>query len=85
MHNYDSGSIRIAFARGNKNLASATEVLDNTQLSAGVIFDLFKCRNKGMVPPKTAPSGYWGDDYHTYSVIWKPGKAFNRTQDNAKR
>ncbi|XP_063910735.1 beta-1,3-glucan-binding protein-like [Zophobas morio] len=61
---YASGQIRIAFLPGNEHL--------NKNLQGGCILGSSQAgRNYGMKTIKT-DTGTWGDDFHVFTLIWKP-------------
>ncbi|XP_063910734.1 beta-1,3-glucan-binding protein-like [Zophobas morio] len=61
---YASGQIRIAFLPGNEQL--------NRNLRGGCILGSSQAgRNYGMKTIKKN-TGTWGDDFHVFTVVWKP-------------
>ncbi|CAK1544888.1 unnamed protein product [Leptosia nina] len=68
---YSSGIIKIAMARGNKNMNNSdysSEVLQSRPILNSFckgVFDFYKNRR--------TDGGSWGDDFHVYSLTWTPG------------
>ncbi|XP_077290193.1 beta-1,3-glucan-binding protein-like [Arctopsyche grandis] len=70
---YDSGVMRVGFARGNPDLDKDGEKLNNKVLSGGVVLDQFDlCHSRNL--RTTTGAKPWGDDYHTYGLIWDDNK-----------
>nr|XP_049706877.1 beta-1,3-glucan-binding protein-like [Helicoverpa armigera] len=69
---YSSGVLKIASARGNRELKSGTTDYSNRVLFGGPVMDL-QCHDT-LLNSKTSSDGLWGDDYHEYSLRWAPDR-----------
>ncbi|XP_041987371.1 beta-1,3-glucan-binding protein-like [Aricia agestis] len=67
--NFGSGVVRIAGARGNKNLKGGNTEYGNKVLYGGVIMNV-GCRNH-LIRQKVSKEA-WGDRFHVYSMRWTP-------------
>lgn len=71
--NYESGQIRIAFAPGNLN--------ENSVLHGGVILGGNPAaRDYG--DSVFQMNKLWSDDFHKFTLVWKPGKYFLIVHEN---
>ncbi|XP_075979240.1 beta-1,3-glucan-binding protein-like [Anticarsia gemmatalis] len=68
---HSSGVVKIASARGNKELSSGVTDYSNKVLFGGPIMD-FKCHDNLLA--NKVSSSYWGDDFHEYSLGWSPDR-----------
>ncbi|XP_059057978.1 beta-1,3-glucan-binding protein-like [Achroia grisella] len=69
--NFASGVLKIATARGNKELNSGLLDYGNKVLYGGPIMD-FDCRKELLKTHQLKNSRQWGDDFHEYSLRWSP-------------
>lgn len=73
---YESGKIQIAYARGNRALQTEKgENIDSKVLSAGFVLESNGPLRKFGIHSKSSETA-WCDDFHLYSLIWKPGKDY---------
>ncbi|CAH0398890.1 unnamed protein product [Chilo suppressalis] len=68
--NYASGVIKIAAARGNRDLRVGSDEYGNKVLYGGPIMDV-QCRMQ-LLSRKLRDNGLWGDEFHEYSLTWTP-------------
>ena len=68
---YQSGQIRIAMARGNKDLNCSNDHYGHKRLEMGIYLG-YETEVKQKVFHKTAPDS-WTNNYHNYTVVWAPG------------
>ncbi|XP_052758982.1 beta-1,3-glucan-binding protein-like [Galleria mellonella] len=71
--NFASGVLKIAAARGNKELNSGPQDYGNKVLYGGPVMD-FDCRNEVLKKNVLTNGRMWGDDYHEYSLRWSPDR-----------
>lgn len=72
---YSSGIMRIAFAKGNLNFAKS--------LKGGVVLsDTEPLRSYGIKEKMSIEN--WSRKFHTYTLEWRPGKHFKRTNSKTK-
>lgn len=72
---YGSGKIQIGFARGNRALQTERgENIDSKVLSAGFVLANNGPLRKYGIRSKSSDAAAWCNDFHLYSLIWKPGK-----------
>ncbi|XP_032520894.2 beta-1,3-glucan-binding protein-like isoform X1 [Danaus plexippus] len=64
-----SGILKIALVRGN--VEPGNDKYGNKILAGGPIINA-KCRSALEFYYKTIPVGYWGDDFHEYTLHWAP-------------
>ncbi|KAL4721047.1 hypothetical protein ACJJTC_015273, partial [Scirpophaga incertulas] len=69
--NYASGVLKIATARGNRDLRAGLDDYGNKVLYGGPIMD-FQCRQQLLGSKILKDGRMWGDDFHEYSVTWTP-------------
>ncbi|CAH0584499.1 unnamed protein product [Chrysodeixis includens] len=69
---YSSGVLKIASARGNKELTSGGHDYSNKVLFGGPIMDV-ECHDT-LLSNKILNEGAWGDSYHEYSLRWAPDR-----------
>ncbi|XP_065225853.1 beta-1,3-glucan-binding protein-like [Planococcus citri] len=69
---YQSGQIRIAMARGNKQFDCSNSHYGHRRLEMGIILGP-KSNLKQKMFYKMAPES-WSNDFHTYTVIWTADK-----------
>ncbi|CAB3247818.1 unnamed protein product [Arctia plantaginis] len=68
---YSSGVIKIASARGNRELTSGYTDYSNKVLFGGPVMDV-QCHDT-LLGNKASSSGrQWGDDFHEYVLRWAP-------------
>ncbi|CAG9790196.1 unnamed protein product [Diatraea saccharalis] len=67
---YASGVIKIATARGNKELKVGSEKYGNDVLYGGPVMNT-QCRQQ-LLGKKVHEYGLWGDDFHNYTLTWTP-------------
>lgn len=70
--NYQSGQIRIAMIRGNKELICNDERLGNRFLQAGIYFGSPNAVKKLIFTKEMAEN--WLDNFHDFSLVWTIGK-----------
>lgn len=70
---YSSGVIKIASARGNKELSNGVIDYSNKLLFGGPIMDL-KCHDYLLSSKMSNSERQWGDDFHEYAVRWTPDR-----------
>nr|AYK02796.1 microbe binding protein [Manduca sexta] len=68
---YSSGVIKIATARGNRQLYYGPNDYSNKVLYGGPIMDL-ACRETLLSTKLRRDGSAWGDDFHLYSLEWTP-------------
>uniref|UniRef100_A0A023F500 Putative beta-1 n=1 Tax=Triatoma infestans TaxID=30076 RepID=A0A023F500_TRIIF len=67
---YASGRIRIAMARGNKNLLAGDQDIGNRQLESGVLMGVGEnIRGRTIIRDKIDG---WHKHFHNYTLIWTP-------------
>ncbi|CAH0398888.1 unnamed protein product [Chilo suppressalis] len=69
--NFASGVMKIAAARGNRELRVGEEEFGNEILYGGAVMNLV-CRDE-LLSNKLLEDGQWGDQFHNYSLTWTPG------------
>ncbi|KAG6452699.1 hypothetical protein O3G_MSEX007747 [Manduca sexta] len=69
---YSSGIIKIATARGNRQLYYGQNDYSNKMLYGGPIMDL-DCRETLLFTKLRRDGSAWGDNFHVYSLEWTPG------------
>ncbi|XP_061710919.1 uncharacterized protein LOC133520494 [Cydia pomonella] len=65
----NSGVLKIACARGNKELKKGSTQYGNKVLYSGPVIDT-KCHDSLLVIKNS--DKFWGDDFHVYSLKWTP-------------
>ncbi|XP_059057977.1 beta-1,3-glucan-binding protein-like [Achroia grisella] len=70
---FASGVLKIATARGNKDLRAGSREYGNKVLYGGPIID-FDCRHELLNNNVLTNSRLWGDDFHEYSLRWSPDR-----------
>ncbi|KAG6465398.1 hypothetical protein O3G_MSEX015125, partial [Manduca sexta] len=68
---YSSGVIKIATARGNRQLYYGQDDYSNKLLYGGPIMDL-DCRETLLSGKLRSDGSAWGDNFHVYSLEWTP-------------
>ncbi|XP_026327893.1 beta-1,3-glucan-binding protein-like [Hyposmocoma kahamanoa] len=69
---FASGVVKIASARGNRDLSFGFgDLQNNAVLYGGPIMDV-NCRGHFLSEKVLNNSKMWGDDFHVYSVKWTP-------------
>ncbi|KAM3966371.1 beta-1,3-glucan recognition protein 2 [Aphomia sociella] len=71
--NFASGVLKIATARGNKELSSGSTNYGNKVLYGGPMLD-FDCRHQLLKTNVLTNGRMWGDDFHEYSLHWSPDR-----------
>nr|AHD25001.1 GNBP [Antheraea pernyi] len=71
--NYASGVIKIASARGNRQLFTGSFDYGNKVLYGGPIMDN-QCRDTLLSSKVRNDGSQWGDEFHVYSIRWAPDR-----------
>lgn len=71
---YASGKMLIAHARGNTELKTVEDRQINSQVLSGglMLAQLDPLKSVGL-RQKISRDASWNEDFHTYTLIWRPG------------